>query len=726
MSRIHSPTSTFTEKGGFAIRRTRLIASLGLATLFVLAVAGSAAAKVVPKTQSHSQAVDVLFEPTLSGGGTYKVYRHQRTDDGNVDFQLLGSVTVDGAGNISSQSCNTDGPTCFEVVQPDVNSSKYVVFHDGNDAGSPVQDYREYYYLVTENVNFNIATDDITQYNVVSAFPPNQTRHGSYTEFTGACTGCHGLHSAQSNQKLLKGPTVADLCGICHDGSVSKYDVVRGKVLMENNNYAPEPAGPFGKQLIDDNAGDPNAGYNWASSVHNIYRAGVNNWATVYFAPGTGFRPNTNQPDVTKATYGSGTDFSPIGWGNQLSCISCHEPHNKPMNFRLLRNDIADGANGDGTPAAPLAVRGLSETGVAPAGTALWPQAYSDFNSVVGGQVYISQTKFLANTAKFCSQCHRAFYNKSIRVVDDRVLTSMFNVANVSNTTVQGQIRAFFRDLNSLYATGVPTSSAVNALLGGANHTAVTNNCSGCHRIVAETIEADGSASEVVITNNANEAWKVYVGWTTGNRNLDRGSGALLSSVMGKGHRHPTEVPAHRVRLSGKVIDLPLNACSGPPVGPAEPTYCQKQIRVKPGPVNVGVPLEGRYAGDSTSIFTDFEYTNNAVVCLTCHMAHGSRTGVNDSARWTSWFVGDKYLESGYDNAGLNGLIVNNSCSSGYAVDYNNDGDSTDPDEGCAAKNAVSGYWRNVATTPASGVSTVLARFAPMASVCFRCHSTQP
>jgi len=690
-------------------KRVSLVGLLALA--LVLLAGGSALALVTPRTQSHSQAVDVLFEPE-SGYLYYKIYRHARTDDFNVDFQELCSVQVNASGDVVASSC-ASGDDSVENVQPDVNSSKYVVFKDRGD----VQDYREYYYLVTQGpssyANYSGNPED---YYIAAAFPPNQTRHGSYTEFTGACTGCHGLHSAQSSQKLLKGATVTDLCGTCHDGSVSKYDEVRGKVLMEGGKYAPAPAGPFGKQLAD-NLGtgfDPDSGYGWASSVHNVFRAGGPVWAYVYVAPGSGFRPagqSSNQP-----SYGSGTDFSPIGWGSQFSCISCHEPHNRPQNFRLLRNDIADKASGAGDHGGNLKVRGLSETGTTTKGSELWPQAYSDHGSIDGSTVYISQTKFLSGTAKFCSQCHRAFYNRSIRMVDDRVLTSMFTVGSTPPAD-QPDIRTYFRELMKLYANGIPTQAQVN------NHnttyssqwTKVKNACSTCHAIVAEVSDTTKSSNQdVVLTDTIFSPTRfVYIGWSTGNRMLDTGANAGLASVMGAGHRHPTEVAAHAVRISGKVIEQ----STADPLG-------EIQVRVKPGPVNVGVPLEGRYSAPNSSSIIDLDYSTNKVVCLTCHMAHGSRTGVNDSENWVIWYTGDKWLESAYNQLnGVNGLLDADGDGTPDCADYNLNG-TCDAGE-FPVSQSTAGYWRNTSTTPAQGVSTVLARFSPFASVCYRCHSTK-
>lgn len=648
------------KKGGFPIKRLKLIIGLGFVAISLLAIAGSAFAQVKPRTQSSSGAVDVLFIP--SGGNThYQVYRHKRVNDYNVTFEYVGQVQVDANGDIVAQSVPGSGDS-FITVQPDVNSSKYVVFQDRND----IVDWEEYYYLVTEGTSYQNYDGLPENYLVVAAFPPNQTRHGSYTEFTGACTGCHGLHSAQSNEKLLKGPTASDLCGTCHDGTVSKYDEVRGRVQI-GSNWAPAPAGPFGAQLP---GGDPeNKGTAWASSVHNVYNSDQTQaHARVWQAPGSGFN------NAATGNTGSGTDFSQVGWNNWLSCISCHEPHNKFVNFRLLRNDINDKKTGDGDqPAGGIAIRGVSETGKVPAGDGLWPQAYTDFGSIVGGQVYISQTKFLANTARFCSQCHRAFYNEAVRTADDRVISKHIDSGLVNPGSGESAIRAYFNGLIGLGPAQNPPSPP----------TAVSSYCGTCHKIIYQN-----NNGETVITTGPN--WAVYLGWTTGNANLATGDGADMNNVMGAGHRHPTQVPARRILFSGKAIEGTFAPNGYITTGKIQP-------RVKPGPVNVGVPLElpserqTNGLGDPTD---PAGYAYYDVVCLTCHMAHGSRAGINDSSN--PWLPSDKKLESAYLNGDLNGTTG-------------------------AIQHPVSMYYR---TSSGSGVSSVLARFTPMASVCYRCHST--
>lgn len=638
---------------------------------------------VKPKTQSRSGQVDVLFEST--GFSHYRVYRHARESSYNANFELICDVEYNNStGAIADSDCVPSVSAL--TVQPDINSSRYIVVRDQS-----VENWREYYYLVTEGPSYVEYNGDPADYYIAAAFPPNQTRHGSYTEFTGVCTNCHGLHSAQSSQKLLKGATVTDLCATCHDGSVSKYDAARGRVFMgqpagPSDRYALAAAGPFGNQFINSTPG--NGEYGSASSVHNVFRDGSTTGAYVYMAPGTGFR----EANQVLGNPGSGNDFSPVGWSNQLSCISCHEPHNRPFNFRLLRNDIADRASGAGSHGGALVVRGVSETGTISQGDAKWPQAYTDQGALVSNEVYFSQTKFFTGTAKFCSQCHRAFYNESVRTADRRELEKMFTLVSQSippamTAEEQRHTIAFFdafaalgRDVNvttiaSVYAGGVPA--------------VVTSKCSTCHGIIYEAINGDVTITTAVYGT------PVRLGWTTGNRALDTASGAdLTNNVMGAGHRHPTQVPAYRVTFTGKVVEGALDNAGYSAGG-------QFQERVRPGPVHVGVPLEGTKDGISS-------YVENDVVCLTCHMSHGSRARVNDAADWAEWFTGDEAVGVAYRNIGMNGTVP----------------------ESVYSGSLFNGYYYNAApnynpATPPAGPSTVLARFTPEASVCYRCHSTK-
>ncbi|MFN3286608.1 MAG: cytochrome c3 family protein, partial [bacterium] len=182
-------------------------------------------------------------EPPQMGTITYTVYRaYVGTLMNNMplNYAFLFTeqplqCTVDTNGNlVNSPNCTKDP------------LYGYIRIVDQN-----LTNYEEYNYLVKSSAD-DVADPNqaLNDYVVVRAFPPTQTRHGNYTEYTNACTACHGLHSSNSI-RLLKGPSITDLCITCHDGTGSKYDEVRGKVRIgpswSNSAYA--AAGPFGDAL---------------------------------------------------------------------------------------------------------------------------------------------------------------------------------------------------------------------------------------------------------------------------------------------------------------------------------------------------------------------------------------------------------------------------------------------------------------------------------------------
>lgn len=291
---------------------------LAAAGLGAILLGGAVFAQVTPRAQTGSGRVDVLFEPLACGSYpctiTYQVYRNGRTAETEREFEPAGTVTVERPAD--SVDWTTVSSTVYDAVydsfttvQPDTNSSRYLVFRDRGD----ITDDEEYYYLVTDAEGGTPAgVGQVQDHAVVSAFPPGQTRHGDYTEFTGACTACHGLHSTPSHQNLLKGTTATALCYTCHDGTGSKYDVVNGLVSVSDTVYSTTESfgGPFGRFA------SPSATTE-STSAHSV-EAGV----LVRRAPGSG------TPPLNEA------------WNSHFTCISCHDPHNSRRNFRSLRGAI--------------------------------------------------------------------------------------------------------------------------------------------------------------------------------------------------------------------------------------------------------------------------------------------------------------------------------------------------------------------------------------------------
>ena len=308
------------------------------------------------RTQTESGQVKLVFTPRTGETTTYTVYRHAYEDDRGAT--VLGSATTDSSGQLTSASPSDSWS------QSDPDYPGRLVFTD-----TSVENFKEYYYFVTDGP----FTGELRDYIVVPAFPPTQLPHGNFAENTSACTACHGLHSSRSQLpgrgKLLKAPTATDLCRNCHDGSGSKYDEVNGRVRVDVDwsAYTEALAGPYGQLLTGEGSAPAEV---TPTSVHSLGQVVLNQ------APG------------------SGMPFSPVTWLQQLSCISCHEPHNKFRNYRALRGSIHFGNH--------VRVRGYSEVH--------WTQpTKSDATSY---------QKYIAGINDFCGQCHVYFADDRLGNVD--------------------------------------------------------------------------------------------------------------------------------------------------------------------------------------------------------------------------------------------------------------------------------------------------------------------
>lgn len=149
--------------------------------------------------------------------------------------------------------------------------------------------------------------------------------HGEYDKLmdgtTGAtdkCAGCHRPHQGLSQGFLLKRSTQYELCASCHDGTVSRLDVLDGVKLA-----ATQPRTP-GQTVA--NATLNGGGFEWVNgtevtSKHNVRRS----------TNETG----ESQPWGYLADTGtkSGTLSQP------LTCTSCHNPHGS-ANYRIIREVV--------------------------------------------------------------------------------------------------------------------------------------------------------------------------------------------------------------------------------------------------------------------------------------------------------------------------------------------------------------------------------------------------
>ncbi len=689
------------------------------------------------------------FTPDGSGFVTFTVYRHKLGDGRR--FVAIGQCRFNPATKqvvpVGSADCSYD------------SLYGYVTFVD-----SPVDDYTEYSYYVSDNDDADPA--DFVSKVIVRAFPPTQTRHGNYTEYTNACTACHGLHSSKF-KKLLKGPSVTDLCGTCHDGTGSKYDEVRGKVRLgpswQDAAYA--AAGPFGDRL---KAG---SGVQ-ATSVHNVMRAadptqGIDgdaniepDSARVWMAPGSTWtqegNPNTRPPVEYR--------YVSNDWTSWLVCTSCHEPHDRGKNFRILRPIINDRTN--------IALRGVSEVDLAylsnPVNAAGTRDGSADRGNWERRAMY---TKFLAGGNSVLS-----YYDP--RVEDpawagpagslwpdgddfDRdgntseplakaycdMITAPGSIPATGGSSVDsadpsnGYPEAPQYRSDPLSGTGV-RCRAVRALGG------VTSFCTACHR-----------------TFIWSEAWMGKLDYVLGSGEYSGNESAQLSNGVNGGffpsgqpgdtpdtvdtsvygtlgrHKHPISIPPIRAWEDGRLVDGPLastgDICTGYEFGgpDAAEDRCRGagQGRLR-DPV---VPLEGQREAVADPALNDTpvpgvnagraQYARNILMCLTCHVAHGS---------------GSERLEVAYRNLGLNNTTgASRDQVTGYLWNrhvpdqsFMGAGEIQHPaSPGAIVPRTELGWPRGDLYLPDDsdywtqyGLSSALGRFNPFASACYRCHSITP
>jgi predicted CXXCH cytochrome family protein len=235
---------------------------------------------------------------------------------------------------------------------------------------------------------------------VVSTASANAGPHGGYDLNTGACSQCHRLHTAMSNDgMLLKTPTQYELCISCHDGQ-GATNVQDGLGLN-----GPLNGGGFLQFATSPNAATPTQ---WGGL------------ATV-----------TSRHDVEGIPLGGGQHTTGVGiaWGGAssgqgiqgtLECTSCHNPHGS-VNYRMLNDD-----NPGGTPLTTsssskwvnspdvmlwnftivsTATQYVTDTGMWTIGVAQVPATNDDLHNYSSGNV----ANYTGGMRMFCSTCHKSY-----------------------------------------------------------------------------------------------------------------------------------------------------------------------------------------------------------------------------------------------------------------------------------------------------------------------------
>ncbi len=746
--------------GARSVRKTALV--VGLALLAALALSASALAagplpgdngpddtKVLvyynnstPASGAPYGTADAAIMFTAEGAGTYTVWKSHvasLTDgtpvSGDFLFQATSLVcTVDALGNVSGSGCSKDPLYGYVRVV---------------DQG--LVNYEEYNYLVVStNDSVTDPNTDLPSYVVVRAFPPTQTRHGNYTEYTNACTACHGLHSSKT-QRLLKGPTITDLCGTCHDGTGSKYDEVRGKVRIGPswNNAAYAAAGPFGDAM------KANSGVT-TTSVHNVARAtDPNNEFSfddnltdgsgapadkIWMAPGSGFLLETSSAPTANSgdrTYRIVTN----NWGSWLACSSCHEPHDRGKNFRLFRPVINDRTN--------INVRGVTMVDINRTDFSndrgVWGGGRVD-NPVFARAMY---TRWLAGGSSVMT-----FY--IAKVEDPAWATNFSKVADFC------AVETGWYDLHPSYNPGTNTPQNPDFLTGQSTPSGyrcrvsrdlggATSFCTACHRTFMwmeawqakdPYLDPRGSGQCYDGMGGPNANCPNALGASMTNGDLVAGNGASLTNSLGQ-HKHPISLPAAHAYEEGRLVDGVLasigDTCAaghmGDPAvsGDGDAGYGSECDNVGQGRlVEPIVPLEGTESGKWDAV-NGAGYPENILMCVTCHVSHGSGSERNEVAYKNN----DLNDTTNATRDSITGYLWNRAITSGDGPTYTQRTDPSgssfsSPGRGGLARTELgdqrpdlflpndSPYWTQY------GFSSELARFNPFASVCYRCHSTTP
>lgn len=181
--------------------------------------------------------------------------------------------------------------------------------------------------------------------------------HGGYTADTSACGQCHNTHAAVGQNLIANLGTgnndVYATCIYCHDGSGSKYDVANGAILGTAGTYAASGGGM--SQMVATEGAAPV--YAAVYSKHNTNQAS----GTTVWVPGY---------DTTVSAH------------MELTCASCHDPHNTANTARALRVNV----NGVDISATP-----------------------PDLTITVGTELENESISYVKNWNAFCGTCHQDY-----------------------------------------------------------------------------------------------------------------------------------------------------------------------------------------------------------------------------------------------------------------------------------------------------------------------------
>ncbi len=620
----------------------------------------------------YDSEVVVMFTPK-NGTKTYAVYRYnlagastpfdsilwKRTFDKVGECQVTASVDTQ-LGVVTSMSLGT----CNSVDNTKYswgtdNTYNYVKFSDRN-----VEAYKEYYYFV-----------DDSDSGYSGGFPSNSSgidlnKYVVAPAFPPIQTR-HGNYSEYTNA-----------CNACHGLHSSKHvKLLKAPTSTDLCGTCHDGTG----SKYDEVRGYVRTGPTWSNRAFasagpfgdrlkqgsGVQTTSVHNVMRVRSDLVTNDNPQGDSLNTSSVVANSARIWQAPGFYSRngddskrwLGCINCHEPHNKNKNYRLLRGEFNDRKN--------IVVRGVSATNV-----------YSNdanINERGDWQMRYMYTKYLSGGS----------------------------------------------DTNNNF-TNNPAGRG--GAMGG-----IVSFCTACHVGFAVEPRANSTMS---ITDPS------IIFAAPKSTNFDCGSGANCTDpypgtdpgsdrVPSGAHKHPVDVEAYLAPViegqisSGGDICTPNPADStGSITGYVYGVWNSSTNSVKSGckqgrVMDPILPLEGVDGSGSDKQ----GYWKNKVVCLSCHVPHGS---------------GSERIEVAWKNNGLNDTTggsrdnitgylwnrdVNNQSFMGSSeYQHPSSPGQVSPQFGTGSQRPdlfvdTSPYWTQF------GFSSALARFNPFASACYRCHS---
>lgn len=208
---------------------------------------------------------------------------------------------------------------------------------------------------LTNNTNYFIkilAEDAVADsgFTIARAYPPDANPHGNYWDNPQLCQNCHAAHFG-SGPKLILQDGSTRLCITCHDGSQSKYDVLRGEFKGADGGLYQSIAGPYGNLE--------------GVTVEQVYSPTSRHDLDIYLYAATG----NNIEDIDVAD-------------SHLSCASCHDPHGTE-NYRNLRENM--------------------HVSLDPSVPPIKTEAYAVTNATS------EKTTYVQGAVEFCGSCHSDF-----------------------------------------------------------------------------------------------------------------------------------------------------------------------------------------------------------------------------------------------------------------------------------------------------------------------------